>query len=241
VTALAEFKGAVLRHRRAVAGGTAEETVLDLEGSDWEVLPGDFIGLNAGGSSASRFYHELGAWLQGLRAPSAGGLRLFGKDVPLPPEWSARTARVFREGGLLPDITVRQNIELALAFSGLQESERAARTDEALERFVLSAYADAHPGTDAVGRGAEKRLNYARAWARRPSLLFIDQPFLHIRDHYARRVVGAVNELIAAGGAVVFTSNRKGDLLPGSGGLAEWRPNRRYSLRRGKLLDFHPD
>lgn len=235
---LAVFRDTLLCHRRFTVDGVTEETVLDLSGSGLEIMPGDFIGLHAGGVGAYRFYHELGAWLQGLRKPADGELRLFDRDAPLSPEWSARTARVFREGGALPDLTVRDNVDVALTFSGLSRTDRAGRVEEALERFALTGYRDAFPGTDDVGRGAEKRLNYARAWARRPLLLFIDQPFLHVRDRYASMAVEAVNELVAMGGAVVFTSNREHDLRPGIGGRESWRPNRCFTLQQGRLSDF---
>lgn len=233
---LACFRNAVLLHRLHTPKGEVTETVLDVEGDSFSVFPGECVGLQSGsGETAARFYHELGTWLQGLRKPDRGEVTLFGQSVPLSREHSARTARVFREAGFLPDYTVEENIGLSLTFSGLKRRERNERVDEALERFSLAAYRNDYPGTDAVGRGAEKRLGYARAWARRPLLLFIDNPFLHIRDRYAAPVAETVRDLLAAGGAVVFTTNRENDLHPGAGNRSAWRPTRSLALQHGKL------
>lgn len=234
------FQDTVLRYRHLTAFGMIEETVLDVTGEELAIHAGELVGIHAGGEGTFRFYHELAAWLQGLHLPFSGKLTIFGQETPLPPGLIARTARVFREGGVLPDFTVYENIELALAFSGLSRKEVVERAEEAMDRFDLTSYRGAYPGTDEVGLGAEKRLNYARAWARRPLLLCIDQPFLHIRDSYAVKAVNAVNELLAGGSAVVITTNQEHDLLPGSGGLTEWKPTRCLSLEWGRLSEFSP-
>lgn len=231
------FNDAVLRYTHLTAFGKIEETVLDVSGSTFEIRPGELVGIHAGGGGTFRYYHELATWIQGFYKPYSGSLKVFGREPPLPPDLIARTARVFREGGVLPDFTVYGNIELALAFSGLSREEVAARVEEAMDRFDLTSYKDAYPGTDDVGLGAEKRLNYARAWARRPAILCIDQPFLHIRDSYAGCAVQSVNELRAAGCAVVFTTNQEHDLSP-DGGAAEWKPTRCLSLLWGRLSDM---
>lgn len=235
---LIALKDAVLHYRHQTAFGVTEDTVLDAAGTEIAIGPGELVGIHAGGLGSSRYYHELAVWLQGLKPAFSGSLTLFGQEPPLPPALMAKTARVFREGGLLPDFTVAGNIELGLAFSGLTRREVRERVEEALGRFDLIARRDEYPGTDAVGLETEKRLNYARAWARRPLILCIDQPFLHIRDSYAAQTVGAVNELLAAGSAVVFTTNHEHDLQPDAGGLTGWKPTRSYSLMWGRLEDL---
>lgn len=239
-TPVIRFKDTVLRYTHQASFGMTEETVLDLYGEELDILPGEILGIHAGGEGTFRYYHELAAWFQGFNKPFSGSLKIFDLEPPLPRACIARTARIFREGGVLPDFTVAGNIELALAFSGLGRGEVASRVEEAMERFDLTSYRNAYPGTDDVGPGAEKRLNYARAWARQPLLLCIDQPFLHIRDSYADNAVDAVNELAANGTAVVFTTNQARDLAPGAGGLSEWKPTRCLSLAWGKLTPMEP-
>lgn len=235
---LITLDNAVLRYSHAGEFGNVEETVLDMTGQTLEVRPGDVVGLHAGGEGTFRHYHELALWLQGFKTPYSGRMTLFGAEPPLGRELVAKTARIFREGGVLPDFTVHGNIELALAYSGLGRREAARRVEEAMERFDLVSYRNFYPGTDDVGLGAEKRLNYARAWARRPLILCVDQPFLHIRDSYADEAVDALNALAAGGGAIVFTTNQAHDLWPGLGGLSVWNPTRRFALDWGRLTEI---
>lgn len=142
-----------------------------LEGVDLRVAAGEFVSLigpsGCGKSTLLRLVADLDV-------PTAGALEVFGRS---PRE--ARLARdygiAFQQAGLLPWRTVRANVELPLALSGVGRAGRRVRADELLALVGLSDFADHHP--DQLSGGMQQRVAIARALAESPSLLLMDEPF----------------------------------------------------------------
>src|SRR3546814_19642876 len=80
---------------------------------------------------------------------------------------------VFQEPRLMPWLTVRENVRLALL--DLPPAEQDARIGEAIEDVGLTAFIDAFPRQ--LSGGMAQRTAIARALVRRPSILLLDEPF----------------------------------------------------------------
>ena len=106
----------------------------------------------------------------GLDRPTAG--RVFLNEEPLTGPHPAGGV-VFQEPRLMPWLTVRHNVQFGLA--ALPKEERAERTDAALERVGLTAFADALPRQ--LSGGMAQRVAIARALVAQPALLLLDEPF----------------------------------------------------------------
>jgi NitT/TauT family transport system ATP-binding protein len=82
---------------------------------------------------------------------------------------------VFQEPTLMPWASVKRNVALPLRLLGLSRREIRQRTGEALERLGLGDFADAYPRE--LSGGMQMRASIARAFAPRPRLLLLDEPF----------------------------------------------------------------
>lgn len=115
--------------------------------------------------------------LAGLARPAAGTIRL-GDDVwfdsrtrvSRPPEDRA-VGVVFQHYALFPHLNVRRNV----AFGARRD------VDPLLERLGIARLAEAMPGT--LSGGEQQRVAVARALAREPRLLLLDEPLAALDAH----------------------------------------------------------
>lgn len=138
-----------------------------------------------------------------LLLPAAGDVRIFGEaargggHVRL----RRRTAMVLQDAALL-DMSVRRNLEVALAMHGVPRTERRERAAEWLGRLGVLHLAEQRG--HAVSGGEAQRVSLARAFAVRPRLLFLDEPFAGV-DHATRAALtGELKALLAAEGTAAL-------------------------------------
>lgn len=110
----------------------------------------------------------------GLEKQSAGMVRLEGKEIRKP---GADRMMVFQHYGLLPWLTVRENIRLAVdeVLQNLGRPEKISLVNEHLAMVNLTSAADKYP--DEISGGMKQRVGIARALAIRPKMLLMDEPF----------------------------------------------------------------
>ncbi len=125
-----------------------------------------FLGLNGAGKTTT-----IRALL-GMIRPSAGGVSLFGE--PIGPggrgPWR-RVGHLVETPAAYPELTVRENLEVARRLHGVADASATAR---AIDRFGLAAYADRRAGTLSLGN--LQRLGLARALLHEPELVVLDEP-----------------------------------------------------------------
>ncbi|HEY9537104.1 MAG TPA: ABC transporter ATP-binding protein [Kiloniellaceae bacterium] len=117
--------------------------------------------------------------VSGLDLPSSGRVTVDGHPVDGP---TSEVGMVFQEPRLMPWLTVRENVRLALL--DLPPAEQDARIAEAIEDVGLTAFIDAFPRQ--LSGGMAQRTAIARALVRRPSILLLDEPFSAL-DSFTRQ------------------------------------------------------
>lgn len=133
----------------------------------------------------------------GLDRPDAGRVFWKGREIASRRDWSllrrAEIGIVFQEFHLLPTLSARQNVELALLGSTTPSSERKRRIDGMLERVGLSERMDHLPSE--MSGGERQRVAIARALVRKPTILLADEPTGNLDSGNAESVAGLLFEL----------------------------------------------
>ncbi len=191
---MAEFATGLPIRLRAVAAAPGGMPVL--VGIDLELNAGGrtvLLGPNGAGKST------LLRVLHGLVKPSAGSIA-WGNAHTRP----RGQAMVFQRPVMLRR-SAAGNIRYALDLAGVHGSEADARIAEALDEVGLRALAD-RPARVLSG-GEQQKLAFARVWALRPEVLFLDEPTASLDPAAARAVEQIIADIHARGTTIIMTTH----------------------------------
>ena len=147
---------------------TAEGSRTVLRDVNLDVTPGEIIAVvGPSGCGKSTLLRLVG----GLDAPTAGTIAL---DDTVVRGHDDATAIAFQEPRLFPWRTIAQNVEIGLP-RGTRGKQAKDRVAELLDLVGLSHAADQRPRE--VSGGMAQRASLARALARSPRVLLLDEPF----------------------------------------------------------------
>ena len=150
--------------------GRGRDRVEVLHGIDLEVEEGEFVAvLGFSGTGKTTLVSLIG----GLIRPDEGKVRLEGKEVLNP---GPHCGFVFQNYSLLPWLTARENIDLAVdhLFKDWPKAKRREHVERYLAMVNLSAAGEKHPRE--LSGGMRQRVSVARALAMNPKMLLLDEP-----------------------------------------------------------------
>ncbi len=149
-----------------------------VDGVSLQVRPGETVGLLGpnGAGKTTTFY-----MLVGLVFANQGSVALDASDITHTPMY--RRARLgigylAQENSAFRHLTVAENIAAILEWVPISASERRERLEQLLREFHLEKVRDAPAGV--VSGGERRRTEIARALAREPRYLLLDEPFTGI-------------------------------------------------------------
>jgi bicarbonate transport system ATP-binding protein len=142
-----------------------------LKGIDLEIKKGEFVSL-IGHSGCGK--STLLNMIAGLDLPTEGVVALEGERITRP---GPDRMVVFQNYSLLPWLTVRQNIALAIdeVLIDLPKGERKSILEQHIDMVGLRPHA--HKPPTMLSGGQKQRVAIARALAIRPKVLLLDEPF----------------------------------------------------------------
>lgn len=110
----------------------------------------------------------------GFETPSAGMIRIDGKDVVNLKPNQRNIGMVFQAYALFPNMTVAQNLAFGLKVAGKSKAEIEATVQEMLALIKLEELGQRYPFQ--LSGGQQQRVALARALAVKPKLLLLDEP-----------------------------------------------------------------
>ncbi|HBJ73777.1 MAG TPA: ABC transporter [Actinobacteria bacterium] len=157
--------------------GLGEAQVRALDGNDLTIQRGEFVAImGTSGSGKSTLMNIVGA----LDIVTTGSYELDGINIDRLSDDALSVVRnrkigfVFQSFNLIPRTTALANVELPLAYRGMERKERRRRALAALDSVGLGDRAD-HGPTQLSG-GQQQRVAIARALVTNPSLVLADEP-----------------------------------------------------------------
>ena len=175
-----------------------------LNGLDWQLLPGQVVGLLGRNGAGKTTLLEA---LLGLREPQAGTVRLFGQDVQrLDDAARARIGYVPQQNDLFENFTPDQ---LLAYFKSFYPRWNEAKVDGLLSRWDIARDKPIRK----LSGGQQQRLSIIRALAHEPDLLVLDEPVASL-DPLGRRdfLRELVDQVLDRGTTVVFSTHILSDL-----------------------------
>jgi ABC-2 type transport system ATP-binding protein len=156
-----------------------------------------FLGLNGAGKTTT-----IRALL-GMIRPSEGKVKILGQEVgPGGRGPWARVGHLVESPSAYPEVSVRENLEIARRLQGISD---AGATTRVIERLGLASYAHRKAGT--LSTGNLQRLGLARSLLHEPGLLILDEPANGLDPAGVVEIRELLQSLVHDRGMTVFMSS----------------------------------
>ncbi len=192
--------------RRTYQMGSAQ--VHALAGVTISFQRGDFWAImGASGSGKSTMLNLLGC----LDRPTSGLYLFDGQDVSRKDDDGLSEIRlqrigfIFQSFNLIPQLSVRENIELPLYYQGVPTLESAQRAEQLAERVGLADRLQHRPSE--LSGGQQQRVAIARALANEPRILLADEPTGNLDTSTSAQIMEFLQELNQQGMTVIMVTH----------------------------------
>jgi putative ABC transport system ATP-binding protein len=184
------------------------EEIRALDDLTLDIEAGEFISIiGPSGSGKSTLMHILGC----LDTPTRGTLKLDGTEIQNASKAELARIRnqkigfVFQFFNLLPKLTVLQNVELPMVYSGASARERRDRGMAALKMVELENRSKHRPMQ--LSGGQQQRVAIARALVNSPKIVFADEPTGNLDSHTGEAILSLFRKLSEEGRTIALVTH----------------------------------
>ena len=185
---------------------TVETTALD--SIDLDIADGEFVAImGPSGCGKSTLLNVMGM----LDSPTGGSYVFNGHEVAglsetqLADTRKANIGFIFQSFNLVDELTVRENVELALLYHNIPAAERRSRVDKVLDKVGI-AHRAKHRPTQLSG-GQQQRVAGARALVGEPKLILADEPTGNLDTAHGEEVMRMLRQLNQEGSTIVMVTH----------------------------------
>ena len=185
---------------------TVETTALD--GIFLDVADGEFVAvMGPSGCGKSTLLNVIGM----LDSPTSGSYVFNGTEVAGLSESKLADFRkrnigfIFQSFNLVDELSVRENIELALLYHNVPAAERRTRVDEVMDKVGIAHRAKHRPSQ--LSGGQQQRVAVARALVANPKLILADEPTGNLDTAHGEEVMKMLQALNAEGSTIVMVTH----------------------------------
>jgi len=181
------------------------ECVRALDDVSFEIARGEFVAITGpSGAGKTTLLNILGC----MDVPTSGTVRIAGREVQQLNERERTRLRrerlgfVFQHFGLIPTLTLAENVALPAMFAG---RSRSAPVDELLERVGLAQRRTHRPHE--LSGGEMQRVAIARALVNQPELILADEPTGNLDSATGESIIALFQSLHASGLTIVVVTH----------------------------------
>jgi len=205
-----EKKGNPMLHMRELSKVYRTDTVQTtaLDAIDLEIAQGEFVAImGPSGCGKSTLLNMIGM----LDSPSSGSYMFNGQEVAGLSESRLADVRkenigfIFQSFNLVDELSVRDNVELALLYHNVPAAERKRRVDEVMDRTGIAHRARHRPSQ--LSGGQQQRVAVARALVASPKLILADEPTGNLDTQHGEEVMHMLQTLNAEGSTIVMVTH----------------------------------
>jgi putative ABC transport system ATP-binding protein len=170
--------------------------------------------------------------IAGLDEPTAGDVRVGGRSlVEMSPQEKTDFVQqqigfIFQTFGLLPFLSVEENVQVPLRLLYTSRQKRRVLVDEMLKMVGLADRAGHR--TYELSGGEQQRVAIARALVKRPTLVLADEPTGQLDSLTGARIIALLKEIASQVGVTVVVASHDANVHE----AADWL----FELRDGQLV-----
>lgn len=202
-----------------------------LNGVSFQVETGEFASIiGKSGSGKSTLLSMLGA----LDTPTSGEIVVDDVDIAKLSSKKQTAYRaheigfVFQHYNLIPNLTARENVMLALEFGGMKAAhERQGRATELLDEVGITGDEQLRKPSRLSG-GQQQRVSIARALANKPAVILADEPTGNLDSETGKKIFDLLHKLSRTENTTILAVTHDLDIAG--------KTDRTFTLKDGKIV-----